>query len=59
MLNYKEAVEEFGIDIANCMLEEEYNQFIRGYGYISIRRKKENEKQLFIIFDEDKYEELY
>ncbi len=29
-MNYNEAVEEFGNEVAAVLLEEEYNQFVRG-----------------------------
>lgn len=30
MMNYIEAIEEFGDGVAAALLEEEYNQFVRG-----------------------------
>ena len=31
MMEYKEAIEEFGKGVAAALLEEEYNQFVRGF----------------------------
>lgn len=30
MMNYNEAIQEFGDGVAAALLEEEYNQFVRG-----------------------------
>lgn len=59
MLTYAQAIEEFGISLANIMLEEEYNQFIRGVS------KEIYNPEEYIDFDVDikdteyKYEKLY
>lgn len=60
MLNYKEAIEEFGIEIADMMLEEEYNRYIRGMGYISNRKKRVTDETLYVNFEDNwEYEKLY
>lgn len=49
-MNYKEAVMEFGSEIAAALLEEEYNQFIRGieptpapsYSFDDVQNIKDN-----------------
>lgn len=60
MLSYKEAIEEYGTEIADMMLEQEYNQYIRGLGYISIRKKRPTDETLYINFEDNwDYEKLY
>lgn len=60
MLSYKEAIDEFGTEIADMMLEEEYNRYIRGLGYISLRKKRPLDETLYINFEDDwKYESMY
>ena len=59
-MNYKEAVEEFGVHIADMMLEEEYNRFIRGCGYISNRKKRATDENISVVFEDNwNYEKLY
>ena len=60
MLSYKEAIEEFGIEVADMMLEEEYNRYIRGLGYISNRKKRPTDETIWISLDDNwEYEKLY
>lgn len=55
-MSYTEAVEEFGVGLANMMLESEYNEFIRGH----VHHKKSFDEIEFELAEEDKFiEELY
>lgn len=60
MLDYKQAIEEYGIEIADMMLETEYNRYIRGLGYISNRKRRVTDETLWVDFDDNwKYESMY
>lgn len=60
MLNYKEAIEEYGIEVADMMLEEEYNRYIRGLGYISLRKRRPTDETIWIDLNDNwKYESMY
>lgn len=59
-LNYKEAIDEYGVEIADMMLEEEYNRYIRGLGYISNRKRRPTDVTLYVSFEDNwDYEKLY
>ena len=57
-MEYKDAVEKYGIDFAEHILQEEYNQFYRG---IKHKRYYMNDDSYSIFDDLDDigYEELY
>lgn len=61
MLDYKQAIEEFGIDVADLMLETEYNRYIMGLGYISNKKKRPVTDETLYVDIEDNwdYEKLY
>lgn len=55
MMNYSEAIEEFGIELADMMLECEYNEFIRGFR----SHRKSSDEIEFEMAEEDNFiEEL-
>lgn len=56
MMNYIEAVNEFGINFANMMCETEYNEFIRGISFHKTNPVYEIE---FGAEEDPFFEELY
>jgi len=57
MMSFADAIDEFGIELANMMLETEYNQYIAG---ISCHKSNPFDEIEFEMAEEDNFiEELY
>lgn len=56
MMSFADAIDEFGIELADMMLETEYNQYIAG---ISCHKKNSLYEIEFGVKEDPFFEELY
>lgn len=52
MMDYKDAVKEYGEEFADAFLDTEYNQFIRGLEYFFDRLEEDEYEELHLVEEE-------